>query len=427
MIRKSVFFVLTLASAFAQSPAPVSKQLIRDVRIFDGKNVLQHRSVLIEGGKIRRIYDKPVQVPQAEEIDGSGKTLLPGLIDAHVHIADQAEAAARQALVLGVTTQLDMFSAGDRLKRVKEIEAADRPDLADVRTAGVGATVPGGHPTQMGGPAFPILGPADDIQSFVDARIAEGSDYLKIMHDDGSTWPWKHEPVNMMPNSTMRALIEAAHKRGKIAVVHVLSEQQARDAITAGADGLAHLFLGETVSSDFARFAAAHRVFIIATLTTLYLDCGKSQGSAILHDPKLGPYIDQSWRGGMEMAKPDVSANHLCKGTDSAVRELVRERVPILAGTDSPAPGATYGASVHGEMELLVEDGMTPLQALAAATSVPAEKFGLRDRGQIKEGMRADLLLVDGDPTTNILQTRNIVTVWKRGVAVKRGIVTQTQ
>jgi imidazolonepropionase-like amidohydrolase len=129
----------------------------------------------------------------------------------------------------------------------------------------------------------------------------------------------------------------------------------------------------------------------------------------------------------MEMAKPDVSANHLCKGTDSAVRELVRERVPILAGTDSPAPGATFGASVHGEMELLVEDGMTPLQALAAATSVPAEKFGLRDRGQIKEGMRADLLLVDGDPTTTILQTRNIVTVWKRGVAVKRGIVTQTQ
>jgi imidazolonepropionase-like amidohydrolase len=420
MIRISAFLVLALASAFAQPTAPVSQQLIRDVRVFDGKNVLQHRSVLIVGGKIRRIYDKPVQVPKAVVIDGSGKTLLPGLIDAHVHMTDQVEAGARQALVLGVTTQLDMFSAGDRLKRVKEIESADRTDLADIRTAGVGATVPGGHPTQMGGPPFPILGPADDVQSFVDARIAEGSDYIKIIHDDGSTWPWKHAAVNMLPNSTMRALIEAAHKRGKIAVVHVLSEQQARDAITAGADGLAHLFIGEMVSPDFARFVAAHHVFVVPTLTTLYLDCGKSQGPAILREPNLGPYIDQRWRGGMEMPKQDASANHLCKGTDAALRELVKEGVPILTGTDSPAPGATYGASVHGEMELLVADGMSPLQALAAATSVPAEKFGLRDRGQIKEGLRADLLLVDGDPTMNILDTRNIVAVWKRGVAVKR-------
>jgi imidazolonepropionase-like amidohydrolase len=414
------FLVLSLASVFAQSPAPASKQLIRDVRVFDGKKVLDHRSVLIEGGKISRIYGKPVQLTQAEVIDGSGKTLLPGLIDAHVHMTDQVEAGARQALVLGVTTQLDMFSAGDRLKRVKEVETADRTDLADIRTAGVGATVPGGHPTQMGGPPFPTLGPADDVQTFVDARIAEGSDYLKIMHDDGSTWPWKHVPINMMSNSTMRALIEAAHKRGKIAVVHVLSEQQARDAIAAGADGLAHLFIGDTVSPEFARFAAAHHVFIIPTLTTLYLDCGKSQGPTILHDPKLGPYIDSAWRGGMEMPKQDASANHLCKGTDEALRELVKEGVPILTGTDSPAPGATYGASVHGEMELLVADGMTPVQALAAATSVPAEKFGLRDRGQIREGMRADLVLVDGDPTKNILETRNIVAVWKRGVAVKR-------
>jgi imidazolonepropionase-like amidohydrolase len=69
---------------------------------------------------------------------------------------------------------------------------------------------------------------------------------------------------------------------------------------------------------------------------------------------------------------------------------------------------------------------MSPLQALAAATSVPADKFGLRDRGQIKEGLRADLLLVDGDPTTNILYTRNIIAVWKRGVAVNRAQQTQS-
>jgi hypothetical protein len=86
--------------------------------------------------------------------------------------------------------------------------------------------------------------------------------------------------------------------------VHVSSEQQARDAIEAGADGLAHPFIGDVVSDDFARFAASHHVFVIPTLTTLYLDCGKSQGPKIVRDEKLGPYIGERFRGGMEMPRP---------------------------------------------------------------------------------------------------------------------------
>ena len=94
--------------------------------------------------------------------------------------------------------------------------------------------------------------------------------------------------------------------------------------------------------------------------------------------------------------------------------------VPLLAGTDAPIPGATYGASIHSEMALLVRDGLEPVQALAAATSAPARAFHLDDRGFIRPGMRADLLLVDGNPTTDILATRNILAVWKRGVKVAR-------
>ena len=101
-------------------------------------------------------------------------------------------------------------------------------------------------------------------------------------------------------------------------------------------------------------------------------------------------------------------------------RQLIRAGVSLLTGTDAPAPGATYGASVHGEMELLVDDGLTPTQALAAATSVPARAFRLSDRGRISPEMRADLLLVQGDPTKNILDTRNIVAVWKSGFRTKR-------
>jgi imidazolonepropionase-like amidohydrolase len=91
--------------------------------------------------------------------------------------------------------------------------------------------------------------------------------------------------------------------------------------------------------------------------------------------------------------------------------------VPIVAGTDAPGPGTTYGASLHWELQHLVAAGMSPAEALAAATSVAARAFRLNDRGRIRAGYRADLLLVEGDPTRDIRATRHIVGVWKKGVS----------
>ena len=101
-------------------------------------------------------------------------------------------------------------------------------------------------------------------------------------------------------------------------------------------------------------------------------------------------------------------------------RQLISAHVPVVAGTDAPLAGGTHGASLHAELELLVNAGMTPLKALAAATSAPAQAFGLHDRGRMSPGLRADLVLVDGDPTIDIRATRAIAGVWKRGVAVDR-------
>ena len=103
------------------------------------------------------------------------------------------------------------------------------------------------------------------------------------------------------------------------------------------------------------------------------------------------------------------------------MRELARAGVPILTGTDAPSPGQTYGASVHGELELLVGAGLTTMQALVAATSAGARAFRLSDRGRIVAGARADLVLVEGDPTQDVVATRRIVSVWKRGARVERG------
>jgi imidazolonepropionase-like amidohydrolase len=411
---------LVALSVFGQAA-----QLIHDVRVFDGYHVLEHRSVLIEGEKISQIGDVTLKAEGAKEIDGRGSTLLPGLIDAHVHLPDHMEDALRQALYLGVTTELDMFNAGDRLPRIKKIEAEDAPDLAGIRTAGIGATVPGGHPSQMGGPPIPTITSPEQADAFVQARISEGSDYIKIIHDNGETWYWTNKRVPMLDNATMRALIKAAHARGKLVVVHALSESQARDAISAGADGIAHMFTGDSVTPDFGKFAARHHVFVVTTLSTLYLDCGKSEGPSLLKDPDLAPYIYEEWKERLAMPKPDPQSNHWCRATEEGLRQLLQEHVPILAGTDAPIPGTAYGASLHGELSILVNSGLTPLQALQSATSLPAKYFRLTDRGEIRPGMRADLVLVAGDPTTDIRATRKIISVWKRGVLVPRRALSQ--
>jgi imidazolonepropionase-like amidohydrolase len=202
--------------------------------------------------------------------------------------------------------------------------------------------------------------------------------------------------------------------------IHVLSEQKARAAIEAGADGLAHLFIGEEISPDFGQFAAEHHVFVIPTLMILYGLCGKPQGLELLSDPHLAPYISASQQQApMNPANP--SRHQVCK----AMQQLLQAQVPLLAGTDTaPITAAigvgAYGATLHGEMKLPVDEGMTPVQVLAAATSVPARTFHFSDRGLIRSGMRADLVLVEADPTHDILATSNIIAVWKGGVPIQR-------
>ena len=404
-----------LVAAAGSPPSPVSPTpfVVRDVRVFDGEEVIERTNVEVRGGAISSVGEEPVQ-PGIEIIDGRGRTLLPGLIDGHVHVADDAESALEQALLMGVTTVFDMFTAGERLRRIKQIRAADPDGAAHVLTAGTGATAPGGHPTQMGGPeAFPTIGGPDEADAFVDARIAEGSDYIKIIYDD--LGGGGREPLPMLSRATLVALVAAAHRRDKIAVVHIREERQARHAIEAGADVLVHLFRGAAASPDFGRLAARRGTAVMPTLSVI---CAHFEAQSLLTDEHLSPFLRSPWRRMLEMSWKLPP----CEGAEAAIKQLLAAGVPILAGTDAPLPGTTYGASLHGELALLVRSGLTPSQALAAATSTPARVFRLHDRGAIRPGLRADLLLVDGDPTRHIRDTRRVVRVWKRGVAVARSV-----
>jgi hypothetical protein len=133
------------------------------------------------------------------------------------------------------------------------------------------------------------------------------------------------------------------------------------------------------------------------------------------------PFIPAIFLGNLERSFGLKGPAMHYEGAEEAVRQLKAAGVPLLAGSDAPNPGTAHGVSLHRELELLVKAGLTPLEALTAATSTPARIFGLADRGRISQGLRADLVLVSGDPTKDVLATRDIVGIWKAGVPFDRG------
>ena len=405
------FYLLLSAPAFFMASAENNNSLvIRNARVFDGRKVLGQSDVWISDGKIKAI-GKALKVPSdVKVIDASGDTLLPGFIDSHTHAWGDA---LKQAEIFGVTTELDMFTDAKYMQQVKKDQAAGKDlDSADLRSAGILATAPGGHGTEYG-MKIPTLSSPAEAQAWVDARIAEGSDYIKIVIDDGSAYG-SHRPT--LDKETLKAIIDAAHKRGKIAVVHIGKQSDAREVIEAGADGLAHLFADSAPDADFASFAAAHHVFVVPTLTVLESVSGTPSGESLTTNPSLAPYLSNDEVANLKRFFPKFFTPLSEKYAEETVAQLKAAHVPILAGTDAPNPGTSHGVSMHRELELLVRAGMSPREALAAATSVPAATFHLNDRGVIASGKRADLLLVKGDPAADILATRDIVSVWKLGV-----------
>jgi len=399
----------------AKPAASARSFVVRGVRVFDGEKFLPATDVSIENGLIAAI-GKNLKAPTGtKEINGAGDTLLPGLIDSHTHTWAQA---LDQSLIFGVTTELDMFSDPKFDANIRQREAAGQNlGGADLRSSGTLVTVAKGHGTEYG-IAIPTLASAADAQSFVDARIAEGSDYIKIIYDDGSAYAIKFPTLT---NEEVAAVVAAAHKRNKLAVVHVGSQAGARDVIESGADGLAHIFEDEPPAPDFAAFVKQRHAFVIATLTVNESVAGKASGESLLSDARLAPYIDAASAGNLKKSFPRRPGSK----TDfanalAAVRALRAVNVPLLAGTDAPNPGTAHGVSIHRELELLVQAGLTPTEALRSATSIPASTFGLTNRGRIAPGLRADLVLVKGDPTQDILATRDIVSVWKTGAEADR-------
>ncbi|MEU2245577.1 amidohydrolase family protein [Streptomyces sp. NPDC019224] len=408
----------------------MSTTAIINARVFDGDRTLEASTVVLDATGILAVGG---QAPAgAEIVDARGGTLLPGLIDAHVHT--NAESLAL-ALRFGVTTELEMQGTNTADNRA-HITGNDA--LADVRSSGFGITPPGGHPSELfpegfrpgpppgaarpAGPAplMPFSSTPEQAVGFIPQLIERGSDYIKFMVDDGSVEG--HPGLPMLDGATLNAGVAEAKRLGMLTVAHTLTIDATRMAIEAGIDGLVHLFMDGPHTDEIITLIRDSGAFVVPCVVLDASMMGIS-GDELADDPRVASRLDEAWTKTLRS-----SFNHYPQGniTDvlGSVRALHEAGVDILAGTDVSMAmpflgGLAHGASAHHELQYLVRAGLTPVQALRAATSTTARRFALTDRGRIAEGLRADLLLVDGDPTTTISDTLNTRAVWRRGTRLE--------
>jgi imidazolonepropionase-like amidohydrolase len=221
-----------------------------------------------------------------------------------------------------------------------------------------------------------------------------------------------------------RALVDAAHAQRILAVAHVATQANAQTAIDAQVDGLVHISMDQPMTPDLVRLARQRGMFVIPTLSLVASVAEAGVGRKLRDDAQLAPWLTRNQLLGLtaKFPPPFRGPKYLEHSLES-VRRLHATGVPIIAGSDAPNSGTAHGVSVHGELALLVEAGLSPTAALAAATAIPARMFKLADRGRIAPGLRADLVLVEGHPTTDIAATRAITGIWKNGVAVDRALL----
>ncbi|CAM0141673.1 hypothetical protein VKS41_007908 [Umbelopsis sp. WA50703] len=343
-----------------------SKYALTNVRVFDGNKICDPSTVVIDGDKIG------IDAEGSTTIDCEGGVLLPGLIDAHIHLSNYSnlENLARY----GVTTGLDMATSNlELLNSLRE-----KKGVADIRSAHMAATSHGSVHSRFLTKES-LLTTTDDAVKFVENMVNAGADYIKVVADIPGP---SQEIVN--------TIVEEAHKHGKICVAHAATCVPYHMAQIAQADVVTHAPIDKALDSNQVQLMATENRISVPTLTMM---------EAMTNVFKRGNY---------DSARQSVT-------------DLYRAGVTILAGTDandeplSPAK-VIHGDSLHHELELLVEAGLSNLDVLKSATSLPAKYFTLTDRGVIEPGKRADLLLVGGDPLQDIKATRLIKRVWCAGI-----------
>lgn len=460
-MRRALLLLLLASGGCASRPlvvappdrdAPDATTVIRGVFVFDAEGGARRGplDVFVQERRIAAIVEPGSRsLPSgAAVIDGAGRTLLPGLFDAHVHLGGgdgappwsaalpEPEAQLAALLYAGVTSVLTAADDG-ATDLWAEIQAGRRAGPRLYR-AGRPITAEGGHPRPMAEALYGFVGAVivgrgiHEVEDVSEARAAvrdeleyRKPDYVKVMYDAIPA-----DAPHLRP-AELRAIADEAAQYGKRMVVHVGSPADAVEAAEAGAALLMHVPWSAPFTQEQLARLAATGVPVVTTASiwrreeavlretwrpsALEREVAGSALLAAFATPK------GDWRptGFAESFAGDLPRLHRQLGEN--LLALRAAGVPLLAGTDSGLPGVLHGPALHEELVTLVALGIPPGEALQMATSRPARLLDAAGAtGIVEEGAWADLLLVEGDPTVDITATSRIVAVFQHGRRLAR-------
>lgn len=406
--RPSSAFALAAAvvvSAAVAGPVAAQDLVLTNARIVDvtDGSVRAGASVVVREGVIASIHDgAPPATPGVRRVDVGGMYVMPGLMDAHVHVG--AEDQARRALLSGVTTMRSMGSSHYADVGLRELEEGGHMDIPEVLAAGYHVR-PGpaeeffqDHP-ELGDWYGTELTGADAVRAMTAALVSRGVDFVKTNATERAGLPNTDPRKQLYTEGELRAMVEEAGRSGVPVAAHAHGDAGGRAAVSAGVRSIEH---GTYLSEETLALMAERGTYLVPTI-------------AIVRDLTIAG-------GDYDNAVLNIRGRHMLPRVQEMARNAHRLGVTIVAATDTGYGPNSTTTLAHELMEL-VDVGLSPLEALRAATVNAAELFGVADRkGRVAEGLEADLIVLERNPLENIGVVQDVLMVVADGkVVVQRG------
>lgn len=437
--HRPALLVSALLVLFLSVPLAAQDLYLAGGRVLDPRSeTVRTAGVLVVDGAIAGFPDAPPEGFGGEVVNAAGKWVLPGLRDLHTHSAVNAapggvmermgtEEAAQRMLYAGITGFLDLFNLEDYVLGLRDRQRTGKGNPgADVFAAGPCLTATDGHCTQYRIPTRVIDTP-DDARREIGELAAKEPDVVKLVYEhvaeelEGKTWRGTRPTLDV---PTLSTAVAAASGHGIPTVVHVRSWRDVRDCVEAGATAVTHLPSHAPAPPELVARMAELGTVVIPTLAVA--DPVLVAEPERLDDPLLRAVAGAAILDAYREADPeDERRRRLIAGLKAAqevrfesLRRLAAASVPLVAGTDAGNPFTVQGWSLHRELELMVEAGLTPWQALAAATVAPGDFLG-RSWGT-DVGDEGSLLVLDASPLDDVRNTKAIHAVVHHGRLVDR-------